>query len=345
MSFGDGADKAGEYAKKALELMDQQGVPAAPPNYAIWYNYVTDRFPDLKETLDHMIEAGEAFDGTRNEALYETYLGYAQEGVLLQDAGVELRREVSNVMDMLDSANGEFSGFDASVRNTINSFAGDKSTGGIEAFVQNMLMETRRMQEANAVLQEQLAKSSEKIADLQENLNKAQEESYTDSLTGIANRKKFDVTLVAEMAEAKNSGKPLCLAIGDIDSFKKFNDTYGHQIGDQVLKLVARALHENVKGGDLAARYGGEEFALILPDTSMDHAFGLVESIRETISSRRITNRQKGEDYGAVTLSLGLAEYYRGEAATDFLDRADAALYEAKDTGRNKTARAVKESA
>lgn len=340
MSFGDCTDKTSEIAKQTLELMDQQGVPAAPSNYAIWYNYVSERFPDLKKTLDHMIASNEAFDGARNEDLYETFLGHTQEGILLQDAGVEIRREVGNVIDMIDGASGQYSGFNQSIRTNLDTFATDKSVGGIEAFVQGMLMETRRMQDMNKQLQQQLMNSSDKIADLQESLEQAQQESYTDSLTGIANRKKFDVTLLAEMADAKKSGNPLCLVIGDIDHFKKFNDTFGHQVGDQVLKLVGRALHENVKGGDLAARYGGEEFAVILPNTPVDAAFGLVENIRNTIATRRIRNRQKGQDFGSVTLSLGIALYRKGEAAAEFVERADAALYKAKDNGRNQTMRA-----
>jgi diguanylate cyclase len=337
MSFGDNEEKASDLAKQAIELMDQKGVPAAPPNYAVWYNYVSDRFPDLKKTLDQMIETDQAFDGIRNQVLYDTFLGHTQEGILLQDAGEEMREEVGQVLGVLDDASSEMAGFSSSIKDNLDNFSTDKSAGGIEAFVQNMMLETRRIQEKNDFLQTQLMNSSEKIADLQENLQKAQEESYTDALTGIANRKKFDVTLVAEMAEAQKSGRPLCLVVGDIDHFKKFNDSFGHQIGDQVLKLVARALHDNVKGGDLAARYGGEEFALILPATGTDPAFGLVESIRKTIASRRITNRQKGQDFGSVTLSLGLALYREGEAASDFIARADGAMYRAKQAGRNQT--------
>lgn len=339
MSFGDGVEKADGYARRALDLMQSHDVPAAPPNYAVWYNYVSERFPDLKQTLDQMIEGDQAFDGPRNEALYETFFGHLQEGILLQDTGEEMQEQVEELLQALGGATHDIAGFGTSIKNNLDSFAADRSASGIEAFVQNMMMETRRIQATNAQLQEQLQQSSEKISALQENLKRAEEETYTDALTGIANRKKFDVTLVAQMAAAKEKGTSLCLAVGDVDHFKKFNDSYGHQVGDQVLKLVARALHDNVKGGDLAARYGGEEFALILPNTSLEHAYGLVEGIRETIGTRKITNKQKGIDYGSVTLSLGVAEYQVGEAASDFVERADGLLYAAKRAGRNCTRR------
>lgn len=339
MSFGDGVEKAGDIAKRAMELMNSHDVPAAPPNYAVWYNYVSERFPDLKKTLDHMIQSKEAFDGKRNEELYETFLADQKEGLLLQDTGAEMQEQVKQLLMVLGGASQDIAGFGASIKTNIDKFNTDQSLGSIEAFVQSMMLETRRIQESNAQLQEQLNQSSERIKTLQANLEKAEEETYTDALTGIANRKKFDVALVAEMAAAKAEGSSLCLAVGDIDHFKKFNDTYGHQVGDQVLKLVARALHENVKGSDLAARYGGEEFALILPATSIEHAHGLVEAIRKTIGSRVIRNKQKGQDFGSVTLSLGLAQYRSGESAGEFIDRADTLLYEAKKAGRNQTFR------
>jgi len=337
MGFGDGLEKASNYAKQAIELMQSHNVPAAPPNYAVWYNYVAERFPDLKNALDQMIEYDQEFDSVRNETLYETFLGNTQEGILLKDTGEEMQEHAHELLTALGGATDEIAGVSTSIKSNLARLSADKSAGSMEAFVQAMMLETCRIQESNAHLQAQLNQSSEKISALQENLKKAEEENYKDALTGIANRKKFDVALVTEMAKAREQGTSLCLAVGDIDHFKAFNDSYGHQVGDQVLKLVARALHDNVKGGDLAARYGGEEFALILPDTSVEHAFSLVEKIRKTIGSRRITNKQKGVDFGSVTLSLGLAVYRGDEAMSDFIERADTALYGAKESGRNQT--------
>ncbi len=337
MGFSEGVEKAGGYAKQALELMDTHDVPPAPPNYAVWYNYVSERYPDLKKALDKAIDNKLAFNGPQNETLYDTFIGHIQEGILLKDTGEEMQDQAQQLLQVLGGVSSNIQGFSSSIKSNIETFSEDKSLGGIEVFVQNMMLETRRIQESNAKLQAELSQSSEKIKALQENLIKVEQESHTDTLTNIANRKKFDITLSAEMKIAEQKGHPLCLVIGDIDYFKKFNDAYGHQVGDEVLKLVARSLHENVKGGDLAARYGGEEFALILPNTSIKNAFSLVETIRETIGSRRIRNKKKGLDFGSVTLSLGLAQYREGDAACDFIERADDALYRAKSNGRNQT--------
>jgi len=337
MGFGEGVEKAGDYAKQAIELMNSHDVPAAPPNYAVWYSYVSERFPDLKSELDQIIKGEQSFDGSRNAALYETFIGHDRESALIQQTGDLVNAQVQELLRALGDASGDISGFGDAVKSSLKTFTEDKTTGGIETFVQSMILETRRIQETNTELQEQLNLSAEKISALQQNLEKAEEESYTDALTGIANRKKLDATLVTAMAEAEKSGSSLCFAVGDIDKFKLFNDTYGHTVGDQVLKLVARALHDNVKGNDLAARYGGEEFALVLPNTNMENAFSLLETIRKAIGSRRIRNTKKGVDFGSVTLSLGLAKYQPGEAASTLIERADIALYSAKAGGRNCT--------
>lgn len=340
MSFDDGTKKADSFAQQAMELMQNHDVPAAPENYTVWYNYVSERYPDLKKELDRMIAEKQGVDGTLNDELYDTFISQAKDSALVQETGAKMQDQAKILLAAIAGASGEIEGVNTSIKSSLSDFSESGSFSGIEVLVQSMIMETKRFQKANDELQKKLEQSAEEIEFLQHNLIQAEKESYTDSLTGIANRKKFDTKLAREIVKANDAGSHLCLAVGDIDFFKQFNDTYGHQVGDQVLKLVARSLHENVKGSDLAARYGGEEFALVLPNTELDDAFRLVETIRTTIASRRVRNKRKDKDFGTVTLSLGVAQFKPGEVATDFLGRADSALYQAKKSGRNQTCKA-----
>jgi len=161
-------------------------------------------------------------------------------------------------------------------------------------------------------------------------------ESLTDALTGLANRRCFDDSARRAIDAAVTDRKPMSLIISDVDHFKKFNDTYGHAIGDQVLRLVGQCLRSNVKGKDLAARFGGEEFVVILPDTPLEHAVAVANDIRKTVETKKIVQRSTGKDMGTVTLSLGVAQYVPGEQIADLLNRADASLYAAKRGGRNR---------
>jgi diguanylate cyclase len=128
----------------------------------------------------------------------------------------------------------------------------------------------------------------------------------------------------------------LTLLITDIDHFKRFNDSYGHLTGDQVLRLVALSVKQNVKGADLAARFGGEEFAVILPNTPMRSALTVAEHIRRAVMSKELVKRSTGENLGRVTISIGVASYRPGDTYASLIDRADTCLYAAKRGGRNK---------
>jgi diguanylate cyclase len=206
----------------------------------------------------------------------------------------------------------------------------------LQGLVTEILQATRRMQHQAQDLEAQLGDSVRQIEGLRTDLASTQREAHTDSLTGIANRKCFDLELRAAAEEAIASARPLSLLLADIDHFKQFNDTFGHQVGDQVLRLVAGVLTRSVKGRDRPARYGGEEFAVILPQTDLDGARNLAEQIRRTVTGNRVRSKTNGRDLGHITLSIGCAQYVPGEPLTRLIQRADKALYRAKRAGRDR---------
>jgi diguanylate cyclase (GGDEF)-like protein len=178
---------------------------------------------------------------------------------------------------------------------------------------------------------------AERTAELEEANRKLATLSATDGLTGLANRRHFDEVLRAELARARRSGEPLAVIMVDVDHFKKFNDCYGHQNGDDCLIRVAFALQTGTRrASDLAARYGGEEFSIVLPNTSAALALQMGEALRGAIEQLGIEHRDASS--GKVTISVGVAVCLQAGAADgDVLMRAaDAALYRAKDGGRNR---------
>jgi diguanylate cyclase len=146
----------------------------------------------------------------------------------------------------------------------------------------------------------------------------------------------FDATLRQTAMEAMETGQRLCLVLFDIDHFKKFNDSFGHHIGDQVLKLLASVLRESVKGQDVAVRYGGEEFAVILPNTELKGAVTVGENIRRRIIGKELIDRKSGDRLGRITVSAGVAQFAPGEPLRELVERSDRALYAAKNSGRNR---------
>lgn len=157
--------------------------------------------------------------------------------------------------------------------------------------------------------------------------------SLTDALTGLYNRRHFNAELEREFMRSKRYGGDLCIAIIDIDFFKKINDTYGHLCGDYVLKEVAYLILENFRKTDMVFRYGGEEFVVLMTETSLENSLIPLERLRKTIENNNFTF--KGEKI-KVTISIG-AETNHTESTEEFLNNADKALYQAKQSGRNQT--------
>jgi two-component system cell cycle response regulator len=154
-----------------------------------------------------------------------------------------------------------------------------------------------------------------------------------DALTGIYNRRYFDNQLVVELQRVQRFPASLSLAIVDIDEFKCINDTYGHQVGDQVLQGLAKLLQTNLRQTDLLARYGGEEFTVLLLDTKVSEAFAVLNGILEKL---RMLPFAFVDQIPVITFSAGIAEWEPGLSETEWIQRADRMLYEAKQTGRNQ---------
>lgn len=159
--------------------------------------------------------------------------------------------------------------------------------------------------------------------------------ALTDALTGLYNRRYMEQHLHELFARMRISGKPLCMALGDIDKFKAINDKYGHAAGDEVLKTVAKRLAASLRSFDMVIRLGGEEFVCVLPDVDLPSARIVAERLRLSICSQPITVGQDAMPIN-VSISIGLAEAGPQETATSVLDRADQAMYRAKQSGRNR---------
>lgn len=173
------------------------------------------------------------------------------------------------------------------------------------------------------------------LLDFKAYLDTCEEAAFTDHLTGLANRRRFERQLEREVARTQRYSHPFCLMILDIDNFKDINDTYGHEAGDEVISRIARTLREGTRGIDLAARIGGEEFGIILTETDLERAVEVAERLRLAIKGMEISGVRQ------ITGSFGVAEYpSAAESARELLASADVAMYKAKAAGRDKVERA-----
>lgn len=203
--------------------------------------------------------------------------------------------------------------------------------------LENMEIKAKDMENLNKKLEAQIVETVKVQKNLRASIKKLESLSTMDELTGIANRRSFDIQINNEWKRCMREAIPLSIFVIDIDYFKRFNDTYGHIAGDTCLKKVARVLKDSLRrSGDFIARYGGEEFFVILPNTDRDGAYALGELLREKVEGLQILI-EKSDFSKYVTISLGIATIIPTENSSlfKFIDTADLALYKAKQQGRN----------
>jgi diguanylate cyclase len=310
--------------------------PASPRHFEIWYAYATGYNP----ALNHMINEMLARDGTLTEAsidqIYDTYVAARRLTDGIDHVGAQVNGEIERVMTMIGTAAGSASHYTENLANASEMLGHTKDGAAIRMIVESLVQATKEVERTNQALEARLSASKLEITELQMNLAAVRNESLTDPLTSLANRKFFDDTLAKAIATAQARREPLSLMLTDIDHFKKFNDSYGHLTGDQVLRLVAIAVKHNVKGRDVAARYGGEEFAIVLPNTALRSAITVADHIRRAVMNKELMKRSTGEHLGRVTLSVGVATLGPSDTLQSLIERADVCLYAAKRSGRNR---------
>ena len=281
-----GVEATHRIAEISLGALKDIGLESTPRNFELWYNHVEGRNPALSRDIQKSLDPFGKLSQENADQLYKQHVQHADLSRDVIELVTRFRAEVSDLHDMIEQTgenatehNETLTGLSEQLRKTSEEFP------AVGALLEGVISVAKDMRSENEQLESRLAASATEINTLQRNVEDIQAEAMKDSLTGVANRSLFDKALQQQMAEARASGQPLALVLSDIDHFKKFNDQWGHQTGDQVLRLVAEVMNANVKGQDILARYGGEEFAIILPETSLKNAHMLADRIRGAVES------------------------------------------------------------
>jgi diguanylate cyclase len=324
------------FAEIALGQLKALHQPATPRNYEIWYSYATGYLPSLNQKINETLKESGSLSDVALEQIYETYLSPTRLTERIDEVGSQVKDEIEQVMAMIDAAAGSANNYTESLADMSEKLGTSKDREGLRTIVESLVQTAKEMEVSNQKLEERLNASKQEINELQVNLETVRTESLTDPLTQLANRKFFDNSLESAIADARAKNEALSLMMTDIDHFKNFNDSFGHLTGDQVLRLVATSVKQNVKGQDTAARYGGEEFAIILPNTVLRSAITVADHIRRAVMTKELMKRSTGEHLGRVTISIGVATLHKADTAQTFIERTDTCLYAAKRHGRNR---------
>jgi diguanylate cyclase len=321
-------------ADRAGRFMSQHAVPPTPENFSVWFNYAMGASPALRKTIDILVANKRKFDSATNHDLYVTYVKPRADSGVAEDFPEQLQGVISSAKEFLATAISDN-------RTQIETLGEVTSRCGASSdprpIIERLVKELSNATARASSLEANFIETSEELDKIRDSLKLAEQHSNTDALTGLANRRALEEFVRSAQIASMETGEPLSVLMIDIDHFKKFNDSFGHQVGDQVLRLVAKVLQENVRGDDLAARYGGEELMAVLPGTAVDICAEIAERIRHRISEARLTRRATGEEISSVTVSIGVAQFRLAESAEMMIERCDRALYQAKRSGRNRT--------
>lgn len=321
--------------ERVCAIIKGAGVDASPENYEVCHRYVTRSDPRVSAAFDRAFAQSKQIDARTFQEICDA-AGPPPGQIDVARHMANLDQQIATMIGAAEEAAGDAASYSASLSDGATHLGALDLGTEAAVIIGNLLAQTQSMAKRTAVLEASLASASSELSEVRGDLEKAKHESSTDALTSLPNRRTFDSKLAEAVEAAEASKQPLSLAFCDIDHFKKFNDTWGHKLGDEVLRYVASRMASYFESAGFPARFGGEEFVVLLPEHGPDDALTSVRRFCEVLSSRVLKHRGDGKEVGVITLSVGVATLRPREQAKALIERADEAMYTAKKAGRNR---------
>jgi len=334
--YPESVEESGRYLRTALQKINATKLAYNPISYLMWYEYATGRNQQLIRDMELLLKKKPPLHFDIISSLYQKYM-LDSKALLAEQKSLEFQKILTEMTRQLSEAGSGFESHGNKLDIYATKLGNVNSLKDITEVANSIVAETRSVVESTKTLKIQLDETKTEINELNKELEGIKKTAKTDMLTSLLNRHGFDHYIAKVLGNKDVSYEPLCVIMVDIDYFKKVNDTYGHLVGDSVLKMLGHLFNNLIKGQDIAARFGGEEFIIVLPQTPIDGAFALAEKIRLSFSTMKLKVKETGESIGEISISLGIALLRKNEHFEAAIQRADNALYHAKKTGRNKT--------
>jgi diguanylate cyclase len=319
-----------------LARMGQHDAAFNPVTYTVWFEFAAGMNADLNNALDQLLKTKSRLT---NDDLWHLYQSHVAEvdPQTMHRIGNDLQKMLVALGDAAGSTGDNADQFGAQLETLAAGFQTINS-GLMSSMVSQAIEDTARMRSSAQALEDEAKGSQSEIQRLQSELTRVRDESLVDALTQVHNRKGFDEKLADMLARPLPQGQVHGLIMFDIDHFKTVNDTHGHVMGDRVLQAFGEVLRSCIPEGSSVgvARYGGEEFAMLVPQSTVEECLRLAELVRTRTQALKIRDRRTQAVVLTVTVSGGLAMWLQGEDSQALTTRADRALYQSKQDGRNR---------
>lgn len=321
--------------KRLLTLMSRHAAGYHPISYTVWYAYVRGENPELRSAVDRELQSIGRLTPSLTYSLYLRHLVEPAEKALMAT-----RADMVNMMkrmeEQVQAVGSDTISFDERLAAFQQQIAGVGNSSELSQHVAAMASEAERVGGRVGSFTDSLEKSQVEVRRLTEELDRLRQDAQVDTLSGLLNRRGFEL----EFGKLLQSAAPtvtISLIMFDIDHFKRINDSYGHLLGDAVIASVGRLVRDCVGSAGISGRYGGEEFVVAMSGATVQQVQTMAETIRHRVEKGRIKRKQSDEPIGGVTISLGVAHSSSIESLDAIMERADRALYRAKQQGRNRT--------
>jgi len=324
--------QASENLRRALPLINKHKTPVNPVNYAIWYEYVSGENQALTDAIDNRLSKQEVMTPEFTQLLYTKYVLMDMPD-RIEKTNNGLKIVVDNTLNNINKVESVTGQCIKGLNDSQSELASCQDISEVKDLVGDIIANTKALSETSSELKQELAHSSDEINKLKQELAAVKVIARTDGLTGLLNRGAFNTELTALCQQASTD---TALILFDLDHFKNLNDTFGHLLGDKVIQFFAGLLKKHAGEQHLCARYGGEEMAMILINVSQQQAMNIANNVREKFAESRLKKKGSSESIGQITVSAGVSMLQQNDTIEKVIDRADQALYQSKESGRNK---------
>ena len=339
--YSETKEESAEILRLVLRKMTEWNLSFTPVHYTVVYEYVSGVNASLRRAIDDLLASGPITDMQAEELYYgfivpEEALPALESRLFLTDETLAILENMSQSAAATSETTQKARFGILSQHNALKT-ADVVDTALLQTVIARLAGETKKLIETSDALETQLKKSQKEIEILKNELSAAAQASSIDPLTGVINRRGFEMR-ITECLKAQESRQGECSVLFiDIDNFKKINDDHGHSVGDRILLAVAQVLKGKTRGDDIVARFGGEEFVVVLPSTPIDKAHIVAENIRQNVERIALLSAKDNKTIGTVTVSIGIDVHKSGQAWQKTVERADQAMYQSKKDGKNRT--------
>lgn len=336
MKYSESKERSAELLRLVLATMAQHDAAYNPVTFTVCYEHVAGINQRLSVAFAEATHAKARLDQEDMRLLYAGYVADIDTSVM-QRISNELQRMMSGMAESALRTGSQADVYSAELQGLSVALSATEGQS-LSPVVDQVIASTAHMKEATLALEKEVKQSQQEIHRLKDELTRTRDDSLKDALTGVLNRKGFDQKLADMLAQPLSEGRTHGLVMLDIDHFKSVNDTHGHVMGDRVLQALGEVLRMLLvsEAGCTVARYGGEEFAIMMPNTDLTQCLGLAEKVRSHTRAMKIRDRRTKEVVLTVTISGGVAVMQDGDDAHALIARADGALYQSKQNGRDR---------